>query len=121
MWIYAITMSWKVYLEDYHTPKKLRWDEEGIEMINLFGKRVKIPWKYVLTVKKYDYESKGKWEEAYYIRYNIPDLFIFHKNRFWVTKEIGEKLKEAWDKKQMETNWGVKDAGEKVKIGGGDV
>ena len=116
--------SWKEYLAEYHAPKKLRWDEEGIEMINLFGKRVKIPWKYILTVKYYRQKIFGKWEEAYYVRYNIPELFIFHKNRFWVTKEIGEKLYVYWAEIKAKEEWGLKDNHnqvDKFKIEGGDV
>ncbi len=33
--------TWKYYLAEFYTPKNLRWDKEGIEIINLFDKRVK--------------------------------------------------------------------------------
>ncbi len=90
--ILGALFTWKYYLADYYTPKKLRWNEDGIEMINLFGKRVKIPWKYIPTVKYYGQKIMGKWEEAYYVRYRIPDLFIFKRNRFWVSTDIGNEL-----------------------------
>ncbi len=99
--------SWKDYLEDYYTPKKLRWDEEGIEMINLFDKRVKIPWKYILTVKYYRQKIMGKWRVAYYVRYRIPDLFLFKQNRFWVSTDIGNELYAYWAKIKAKQEWGA--------------
>ncbi len=103
----GFVFSWKWYLADYCTPKKLRWDEEGIEMINVFDKRVKIPWEYIVTVKYYREKIFGKWEEAYYVRYRIPDLSIFKQNRFWVSTDIGEELYAYWAKIKAKQEWGA--------------
>ncbi len=107
----------EIYLAEYHTPKKLRWDEEGIEMINVFDKRVKIPWEYIVTVKYYREKIFGKWEEAYYVEYRIPDLFIFKQNRFWVSTDVGNELYAYWARIKAKQEWGADEKDlEKIEV-----
>ncbi len=82
----------RVYQWDRHIARKIRWDEEGIEIINPFSEIIRIPWEYIENISWRKYLGK---KYGYRIDVHYLDKPFYTRWQFiWIDKEIGEKLLE---------------------------
>ncbi len=99
------------YLCMTYTPYKIRWDNKGIEIINVFGRYKSVEWSWVSNIDKKVKKSllKREYTVLYQVHLHIPEnkghnrlvrhfLYYPFKHLFFLDEETGKRLYKYWRK-----------------------